>query len=83
MRIYISDDGEFDAMFEKISRGYYRYCDVVLFQDEFDNNKSHVITINEIFKEKGIRAKLIRRRIGALTRPDFVFFDMLDYLRFI
>lgn len=99
MRFYTRTDIDFHTVFDKMTEEYNDEYYVTYFQDEFDNQtsmkKAHIpfqypygiMSFSEIAKEKGIRAKLVKLETSD---PDYngadyviVFFDMMDYLRFV
>lgn len=98
MRIFTSDE-EFNTVFDKMIEEYNDDYDVCYCQDEFDNQTSFInadipfrlpygiLTLNEIIKEKGVRAKLLKLETSD---PDYnevkyviLFFDFFEYLRFV
>lgn len=92
MRKMVIEHPEFYRILNKITEEYQDY-EILSSQQEYDppkgfgniqGNREPTITINEIMKQNNIRARVVEVAISRdLTDVAIVFFDMMDYLRFV
>lgn len=95
MRKTVLDAGEFYHILSKITEGYHDDYFVVFDEGEHDSpqvmlrhhNDEHelpILTANEIMRQNNIRAKTVTVGISRdMADYAIIFFDMMDYLRFV